>query len=42
MPAEGQSRAGIGGTARDALTEMRLPGVRVDVDEVAELRRNRA
>ncbi|HEX2497492.1 MAG TPA: sensor histidine kinase [Actinomycetes bacterium] len=40
MPAEGQEQlAGIGGTARDALTEMRrLLGVlRVDVDGVAEL-----
>ena len=40
MPAEGQQQlAAIGGTARDALTEMRrLLGVlRVDVDEVAEL-----
>ncbi len=40
MPAEGQAQlAAIGGTARDALTEMRrLLGVlRVDVDDVAEL-----
>jgi signal transduction histidine kinase len=40
MPAEGQAQlADIGGTARDALTEMRrLLGVlRVDVDDVAEL-----
>jgi signal transduction histidine kinase len=40
MPTEGQAQlADIGGTARDALTEMRrLLGVlRVDVDEVAEL-----
>jgi signal transduction histidine kinase len=40
MPAEGQVKlADIGGTARDALTEMRrLLGVlRVDVDDAAEL-----
>jgi signal transduction histidine kinase len=40
MPAEGQTQlADLGGTARDALTEMRrLLGVlRVDVDDVAEL-----